>query len=154
MSIAQPTVFSAAILFRFGVAGKSAIGAAIVAGINEDHSLSEHVKPLRSVHANCTSCATREIKCHPARKWAAVINDHGNRGPVLRVRHQDGATDCQNGFRRRHGLARADERCSRRGACASGVTASTCNSPVLAHRGPKLTQVEPSFHPTFMRSRR
>jgi hypothetical protein len=35
------------------------MGAAIVAGVNEDHPLSEHAQPLRSVHANRTSGATR-----------------------------------------------------------------------------------------------
>ena len=34
-------------------------GAAIVDTVNEGHSLSEHAQPLRSVHANRTSGATR-----------------------------------------------------------------------------------------------
>jgi hypothetical protein len=35
------------------------VGAAIFATVNEGHSLSKHAQPLRSVHANRTSGATR-----------------------------------------------------------------------------------------------
>ena len=35
------------------------LGAAIFATVNEGHSLSKHAQPLRSVHANRTSGATR-----------------------------------------------------------------------------------------------
>ena len=40
-------------------AGRKVPGAAIVATVNEGHSLSEHAQPLRSVHANRTSGTTR-----------------------------------------------------------------------------------------------
>ena len=51
-------------------------------------SLSEHAHPLRSVHPNRASGTVGQIKCNPARKWAAVINHHSNRLPVLGIHHR------------------------------------------------------------------
>ena len=40
------------------------------------------------MHPNRASGTVGQIKCNPARKWAAVINHHSNRLPVLRIRHR------------------------------------------------------------------
>ena len=75
------------------------VGAAIFATVNEGHSLSKHAQPLRSVHANRTSGATRQIKCNPARKRTAVINHYGNRASGLRVRHRNPRSEGQRAMR-------------------------------------------------------
>lgn len=48
------------------------------AAIDEGDSLSDHAHPLRSVDANRVSGATSQIECNTARKWATIINHHGN----------------------------------------------------------------------------
>jgi hypothetical protein len=40
------------------------------------------------MHPNRASGTVGQIKCNPARKWAAVINHHGNRFPVLGIHHR------------------------------------------------------------------
>jgi len=64
-------------------------------------SLSEHAHPLRSVHANRSSGTTGKIKCNPARKWAAIIDHHGNGPPVLRIRNRYLRPERQRAMRRR-----------------------------------------------------
>jgi hypothetical protein len=55
---------------------------------NEGYPLSQHAQPLRSVHANRTSGARRQIKRNSTGKWPAVINHNRDGAPVLRVRNR------------------------------------------------------------------
>src|SRR5262245_18540523 len=76
-------------------------------------SLSEHAHPLRSVHANRASGATGKIECNPARKWAAIIDHHGNGLSVLRIRNRYLRPERQRAMRsrRRAGIEGLTARC-------------------------------------------
>ncbi len=75
--------------------------AAAAATINEGNSLSDHAHPLRSVDANRVSGATSQVECNTARKWAAVVNHHSNRLPVLRIHHRHPRSERQRAMRGR-----------------------------------------------------
>jgi hypothetical protein len=53
------------------------------------------------MHANRVSSATGKIECNPARKWAAIIDHHGNGPPVLRIRNRYPRPERQRAMRGR-----------------------------------------------------
>ena len=119
----------------------------LVAG---SRSLSEHAHPLRSVHPNRASGTVGQIKCNPARKWAAVINHHSNRLPVLRIRHRYSRSERQRAMRSRipvrieclttrrpppRGIEGRDYMLPRTSSVRFGVREEPSEAPTLSLRG-------------------
>jgi len=144
------TIPSTADLSAVSVQFGSGPGAAIVATVEEGHSLSEQANPLRSVHANRTSGATSQIKRNPARKWTAVINHYSNRPPVLRIRHRYPRSERQRAMRSRIpagfeclttrrpppcGIERRDYMLPRTNSVRSGVREEPSEAPTVSLRG-------------------